>query len=61
MLIDANAEFSSIVEAAATIAKDSASTIDDLLNCLDHGGLAAEFAALELYRRNGIPLPNNPV
>jgi hypothetical protein len=33
--------------------------MNDLLTCLDRGGLAAEFAAMELYRRSGRPLPRD--
>jgi len=56
----ADGSIPTVIEAAATVARSSDATLDDLLMCLDHGGLAAEFAALQLYRRTGRPLPSNP-
>jgi hypothetical protein len=55
-----DAPFSTVVEAAAEVARSPEAGMDDLLVCLDHGGLAAEFAVLELYRRTLRPMPANP-
>jgi hypothetical protein len=54
------AELPRIIKAAAKVAQDAGTNIKDLLKCLDHGGLAAEMAAMELYRRTGRTLPASP-
>lgn len=61
MLTEGDAEYSSVVEAAAIVCRSAESTPEDLLRCLDHGGLAAEFAAMELYRRTKQPRPKSPL
>jgi hypothetical protein len=58
-LHDADARLSAVIESAAIVARSSDSTIDDLLTCLERGGLAAEFAAMELYRRTSRPVPSD--
>jgi len=56
-LRDVGADLASVVEAAATIARDTNTSVEDLLKCLDRGGLAAETAAIELYRRTKRAVP----
>jgi hypothetical protein len=60
ILSNTGARLSDVTEAAAVIARTKASTLDDLFNCLDRGGLAAEFAAMELYRRAEQSPPSDP-
>lgn len=59
-LHSADARLPDVVEAAAFMACAPKATVDDLLACLDYGGLPAEFAAMELYRRTSRPVPRNP-
>src|SRR5258708_6359962 len=54
-----HSSFSAVVEAAAVLARSADTTAEDLLACLDHGGLPAEFAAIELYRRTNRPMPES--
>jgi hypothetical protein len=46
-------------EAIRTIISDPASSLDDIRLGLKHGGIIAEQAAIELHRRERIPLPEN--
>jgi hypothetical protein len=48
-----------LAEAIGTIISDPASSLDDIRLGLKHGGIIAEQAAIELHRREGIPLPEN--
>jgi len=50
-----DASFASRVEAAITLARSPASTLDDLLACLKHRGLPAETAAIMLHKRTKRP------
>jgi hypothetical protein len=57
ILHDPEARHPAVYEATVTVARDTGATVEDLCICLDHGGLAAEIAAITLYRRAHRPIP----
>jgi hypothetical protein len=59
-LRNSRSDFPSVVEAVASIARDPRTSNEELLDCLEHGGLATEFAAIELYNRTKRKAPSDP-